>query len=319
MAGSSADVDLALQMLALKTTCSHCGKLCPSLKRCTVCQHASYCGAECQAAAWKKHKKTCLHLKDVFDRVREAQQAGDWRGVLKWEGRMEAMMADCPRSASKSESIVSAFMDAHRLAISSSSSREHKMAVNRLAARRIELLGELERFRDQGAALCLLGQTLIGVDTGKGYGEEAARYFNRARDLGAAHGFFSVECDACLGLGQIAMVDQGRHEEGLDLCRNALAAAPLCEYEEDYFELRALEMLTGALLKTDGLDELEPLIPRYREAAEAESHDEISCGAFFHVLKSLYFSARLHEVLFISLNDAPWSLQPEPWTLDPGP
>ena len=48
------------------------------------------------------------------------------------------------------------------------------------------------------------------------------RYFQRARDVGAAHGFFSVECRSCLGLGQIA-VNDGRAEEGLDLLRNALA------------------------------------------------------------------------------------------------
>ena len=49
-----------------------------------------------------------------------------------------------------------------------------------------------------------------------------ARYYNRARDVGAVHGFFSVECRSCQGLGRIA-TDEGRVEEGLDLLRNALA------------------------------------------------------------------------------------------------
>ena len=43
--------------------------------------------------------------------------------------------------------------------------------------------------------------------------------------IGAAHGFFSAEGQACLGLGQLAL-HWGRHEDGLDLLRNVLAAAP---------------------------------------------------------------------------------------------
>ena len=33
----------------------------------------------------------------------------------------------------------------------------------------------------------------------------AAKCYQRARDVGAAHGFFSVECDACLGLGKVRL------------------------------------------------------------------------------------------------------------------
>jgi hypothetical protein len=31
-------------------------------QRCSRCKHASYCGAECQNAAWQGHKKTCVTL-----------------------------------------------------------------------------------------------------------------------------------------------------------------------------------------------------------------------------------------------------------------
>ena len=46
---------LAIQNLELKASCSHCGKEGEELKRCSVCKHASYCGAACQNAGWKKH------------------------------------------------------------------------------------------------------------------------------------------------------------------------------------------------------------------------------------------------------------------------
>mmetsp|Transcript_71682 Transcript_71682/g.164280 ORF Transcript_71682/g.164280 Transcript_71682/m.164280 type:complete len:124 (+) Transcript_71682:167-538(+) len=43
------------------TCCSHCGKTGDgdALMRCGRCKQDSYCGAECQRARWKVHKKSC--------------------------------------------------------------------------------------------------------------------------------------------------------------------------------------------------------------------------------------------------------------------
>jgi hypothetical protein len=90
--------------------------------------------------------------------------------------------------------------------------------VLRLEERRVILLGKMERFRDQGRALCHVAH----CHNTQGRPQEAARCFQRARDIGAAHGFFSVECKSCEGLGYLAM-REGRHQEGVDLLRNALA------------------------------------------------------------------------------------------------
>jgi hypothetical protein len=59
--------------------------------------------------------------------------------------------------------------------------------------------------------------------------KDAAIYYQKARDVGAAHGFFSVESAACMGLGQDS-VEEGREEEGLDLLRNALVHPELQPY-----------------------------------------------------------------------------------------
>jgi len=124
--------------------------------------------------------------------------------------------------------------------------------------------------------------------------QDAAGYLQRARDVGAAHGFFSVECKACIGLSNRA-IEEGRHEEGVDLLGNALAASSLREDEDNTdMELRALAQLTDALLLTHAIDEVDPLVLRYREAAKAQSRrDGRVC---FWELSSLYYSARLHEV-----------------------
>jgi len=278
----------AIQTLELKASCSHCGKEREELKRCSVCKHASYCGAVCQNAAWKKHKKTCVTIEEVEKRVNAASEGADWRGVLKWEGRLEQLLEG--QSDATCNLVLYHFKWAHTTGMHATGSTDHALAAVRLQHRRIGLMGNMERFRDQGEAMCDAAQHLIFALKR----QESLLYYQRARDVGAAHGFFSVECKACLGLGRVAM-DEGRHEEGADLLRNALAASSLREDEDDtYMELQVLAPLTDALFQTHEIDEVEPLVLRYQEKAEAQSRkDGRVC---FMELESLYASARLLEV-----------------------
>jgi hypothetical protein len=214
------DVALAIEALSLKHTCSHCGKRGAALKLCSRCKQASYCGAECQNAAWKKHKKTCappLSLGEVRGRVAAAWVARDWRGVLKWEWRMEELMEG--QSDAFCSQVLGAFLFGHHWGLYSTASNDHARSYFQLGERHVELFGKMQRFRDQGGCLCAVARKLYFLDRNI----EAARYFEKARDIGAAHGFFSVECQACEGLGNLA-IEEGRHEEGLELLRNALAA-----------------------------------------------------------------------------------------------
>ena len=88
---------------------------------------------------------------------------------------------------------------------------------------------------------------------------------------------------------------EDRTEDGVDLLRNALAASSLREDEDDTdLELSVLRQLTHVLFQTHEIDEVEPLVLRFREVAKAYSQ------RFGRVciweLQSLYASARLHEV-----------------------
>ena len=51
-AGSSASDSTA--------TCDHCGEANDKLLRCGRCRKARYCGADCQKAHWKEHKRDCV-------------------------------------------------------------------------------------------------------------------------------------------------------------------------------------------------------------------------------------------------------------------
>ena len=78
------------------------------------------------------------------------------------------------------------------------------------------------------------------------------------------------------------------------LLRNARVAAELNELDSPAFELDALLPLIDALFTTRSIEEVEPLVLRYREATKAQSEKEGVCFAEFY---SLICSARLHEVL----------------------
>jgi len=268
--------------------CAHCGKQGVGFPRCLVCKQAYYCGAGCQKADWKRHKNTCapplpVHavmevlaaqgadaLHAVMEKVLAADGADDWRGMLKWEGRVEELMEGIQGEQlppAMRDFILSTLVVAHSQGLASTGSRDHAISIIGLQQRRVELLGTMQRFRDQGGEMCVIGDQLSFLDKN----EESAAIFQRARELGAAHGFFSVECRACLGLGMLA-TSEGRDEEALELLRNSLAAARLSENEgSSSEEMIVLHSLIDALFQADELDELEPLVPRYREVAKTES------------------------------------------------
>jgi hypothetical protein len=292
-------------------SCAHCGVQGVALKRCARCLHASYCGAACQKASWKLHKTTCLPtslpLEDVRERVQDAHEAGDWRGVLKWEGRLEELMEHILTEDDDYDAACScnhAFLNANKSclmakagSLSPDQSQGHVMVIIRLQERHVELLGTIERFRDQGEAMCECAATFLLF----GRCEEASVYFQKARDVGAAHGFFLVESKACKGLGEAAM-NEKRYEDGLDLLRNALVAASLSEERVSMHELEALNALIEALLARGEIDEVEPLVTRFRETAEAESEE----GDISWQMTSCILSARLHEVNLYILIDWAW-------------
>ena len=71
-------------------------------------------------------------------------------------------------------------------------------------------------------------------------------------------------------------------------------AAELNELDDPGYEVEALQSLVLVLFITSSIDEVEPLVLRYREAAKAKSEKEGICFADFN---SLLCSARLSEVL----------------------
>ena len=215
-------MDLRLIMASSEASCAHCGKQRKALKRCSVCRREWYCGAECQKAGWKKHRRTCLGLEQIREKVFAAEEACDWRGLLEWEGRLDELLEGQPNDHLLL--LLNAFGEAHdHMAKESNSLGEgdHAVSAVSILKRRIVCLGKMQLFRYQGESMCHLADRLLIL----GRVDEASELFAAARAVGAAHGFFTVECLACAGLGGIAAAE-GCSEEALDLLRNALAAVP---------------------------------------------------------------------------------------------
>ena len=91
-----------------------------------------------------------MTLYEVVERVNAAHLREDWREVLKWEGRMEEMMEH--RLDSGCSNILDVFVAAHMRAFNSTGSDDSSLSVVRLETRRAEVLGKMQRFRDQGEA-----------------------------------------------------------------------------------------------------------------------------------------------------------------------
>ena len=185
---SRMEASASAKTTSAEATCSHCGKKDVALKSCSRCLQTSYCGAECQRAAWKGHKMTCvkttcappLPLRNVWDLVLEARNREDWKGVLKWEGRMEEFLAQ-QSDPSACDLVLHSFSLSHKVAFNMTGTQDHALSFISLEDRRLVVLAKLQRFRDQGEAMCEIGGMLRLVDKMK----DAAGYFERARAVGA--------------------------------------------------------------------------------------------------------------------------------------
>ena len=155
------------------SSCAYCGKQGEEFKRCSACKRTWYCGAKCQKAGWKKHKNTCspLSLQDVWTKMRAAEQALDWRGVLKWEWRMEELLEN--GSDEMCNLILQSFGGAHTMNSAETGLNELvSLHIAELEMRRVDFLGKISRFRDQGEAMITVSEHLRFADKD----QESVRY-----------------------------------------------------------------------------------------------------------------------------------------------
>ena len=77
-----------------------------------------------------------------------AAEVRDHAEVLKWEERMDDLMV--MKTADTRDYILKAYVNAHTSQLTARNWVDHALAIARISERRIEILGNLQRFRDQG-------------------------------------------------------------------------------------------------------------------------------------------------------------------------
>ena len=110
-----------------------------------------------------------------------AKERGDWPGVLRWESRLDEMLSLYSTTPEACAELVKTFACANM-------NQALFAKAASLFERSAELLGNLERFRDQARDVCQVGQCFFQLGDGDG----ATPWFERARKVGAAHGFFQA-------------------------------------------------------------------------------------------------------------------------------
>ena len=192
---------------ASAASCFQCGAQDVALKRCLRCLQVSYCEAQCQRQGWKQHKKKCeklLSLEDVADKVFAAFHSQDFPGVVEHEGRLEELLEN--QTDGFCQGLLCAFSQAHTVILLGGGDmlqsvdpcnvpKDRVMKIVIMMERRAEILGKMQRFRDQGEEMASMANMLLYVDQGK----EAARILERVRVIGETHGFLSFVTRACSG------------------------------------------------------------------------------------------------------------------------
>jgi tetratricopeptide (TPR) repeat protein len=266
----------------MERVCSFCHKEGDNLKRCVSCKKEYYCDANCQRLAWKVHQITCTSLPSVCVKIENAHNTDKMDNVLRWSSRFDEIVAsdDLPDFV-QSRMLEILLPVYHRkiplftkLALTTDPDTQHQVDALHNTHREIatvylkqsSLACKSERYRDQGELICAAGGHILG----SGDVKYAVQLFQKARGIAETHGFFCIECVACRGLGNCALV-RGDTEDALDFLRNALAAALLSEKDCATLEMDTLEALTSSLHITKNYAEARTLMSRFKDLTREDS------------------------------------------------
>lgn len=98
------------EMAASKATCAHCGKEGVGFQRCSTCKQISYCGAQCQKAAWKGHKKICAKPRPATELLRGVVRDTPTHEVDALESLIDALFKT--NAIDEAEPLVKRYRDA---------------------------------------------------------------------------------------------------------------------------------------------------------------------------------------------------------------
>jgi hypothetical protein len=205
-------------------------------------------------------------LSAVVQMVATAKDARNWPEVLRFESRLEEMLLTAFES--RHPELISSFATAHLV-------QGHYVEAASLFQRRVQLLGKLERFRDQGADMCQVGECFLRLNNAN----SADAWYQKVRKLGEKLPCFELECTASLGLGRVEFYMRGRLQEAEKLLRHALTVVGFVEGKSESIERDIKVALAKVLMQTGCDEEAGPLIQRLRVLARRACDDPLGMVA----------------------------------------
>jgi tetratricopeptide (TPR) repeat protein len=277
--------------MSVDVICSHCKKRLITFKRCSICKTNCYCDKKCQKLDWADHKIDCKSIEDVCNIVVGAYVAGDQDEIMTWKHRFADIVA---YTVVHTKTLT---FDAHGILLDIVGKgyesiptctvlelQAIQLKLSEVLSLKADLVGQYERYRDQGEIMCRAGiHMLFSGDV-----EKSKDLFRKARRVAESHGFYTVECLACRGLGD-CYTSTGDHEEALPFFQNALAAAPLAEHHEKKLEMALTQSVATSLYTIHRYAEAAEFMPRLKELTR--EHSEV-CGSF----QSIEFDAFLLRI-----------------------
>jgi hypothetical protein len=180
--------------------------------------------------------------------VTNEEFVSDWRKTLSLEGEMIEILVGAQFDNDSKQKLLHCFIDANHAAAAETRHTVYSMSLIKMYDQLMTCMEDIQHFHDKGTYLYRVGCIFLRL----GDNEEAERRFNGVRKLGEAHGFFTMECLACIGLGRISRL-QGQTEMEIMFYNNAIAACSLlisCDNDLLY-KCETLRHGTESLMDTD--------------------------------------------------------------------
>jgi len=228
-----------------------------------------------------------LSLEDIRSRVESAVLSTDWDAVLRWESRIDELVAgQDQRTIYK---VLQAFGFAYR-------SRNMFDKSGPMYVRCAEACGALNLFSNQMDMLGAAGEAFME----DGDFHNAALWYENARDVSKEHGFVPMESRYCSWLGH-AFKKEGRYPDALEQYRRAWAVAQsvgenAASRDRAPLERHALGCLVEMLCSIDDVEEAAALFIRFRKGGDNSAACRLwnsFLRGLFHVCKRNFSDASL--------------------------
>ena len=204
-----------------------------------------------------------MSLEDIRGRVRDAAASSDWDGILRWEERIDELVAG--QDQRTTVEILQMFARAY-------GQRQKFDRAGLTYGRAAEVYGESKLLSEQVHFLTRAGESF----TAAGNSKNAVLWFESTRDVSAELGCVSLESRTCSRLGQ-AFTGVGRWNQAAEQHRRAVRVAQSVGQNDAFHdrasvERAALRGLVEVLCMEAGHEEeAEALLVRLREVGDTSA------------------------------------------------